>query len=281
LMGGLATAVGGRLMSYDSPEMAQQYHQDTFDARFVAASLAVLHAGVVFVAGGGDIHVDGEAVGAAGSPLPCPATAGSANEGSGNGTGTGDGDAGDGGVEAWLRQRFYDITAAVVHLSHDEGPWGEGRRLDPERLSERARKEVDALTARAAAVRCCPEYSLIPAHPWVWVPQAAADGTLQGAGEVVVLEIVPVASEGEAAAADGEGEGEGEGAGAEGVAKPPPPPSPSPSRASAPTSAPTSVSAPALDGAAVRVAIRRLQVRCFPSNLSRCRPLSTVATTAR
>ena len=39
LMGGLAT-VGGRLMSFDSPESAQQYYQDINDARFITASLS-------------------------------------------------------------------------------------------------------------------------------------------------------------------------------------------------------------------------------------------------
>ena len=39
LIGGLAT-VGGRLMSFDSPESAQQYYQDNNDARFIIASLS-------------------------------------------------------------------------------------------------------------------------------------------------------------------------------------------------------------------------------------------------
>ena len=39
LIGGLAT-VGGRLMAFDSPESAQQFYQDTNDARFITASLS-------------------------------------------------------------------------------------------------------------------------------------------------------------------------------------------------------------------------------------------------
>ena len=100
--------------------------------------------------------------------------------------------------ENWVRHKFYELTSSIVALAQD--PTGLQLSI---RLSDKARKVVEAQSHRANGLRQSTEVAGMPPNPWAWAAKNKGGALVDGS--ILRLHVRRLLLESDLQEADAEG----------------------------------------------------------------------------